>query len=292
MKKKYILATDIGGTTYTSALFDSNLNLIDKISKKRINAINSSLELYETLLSDYNRLCNKENVIGCGISCPGPLDSELGYVYDTPNLNVISNTKFAYEFSDMASFKVFIENDANLFTLGEYKKNLLNNQIVLGVTLGTGLGVGLVCNGMIYRGANGQALEYATSPFKWGKVEDGLNIESIFKLSVDYYKKKKAPKEIFNLALKKDFKALKLWEVYGERLGLVLSHLVNITDPHKVIIGGGISYAFNYFSNSMKKKLFEHCPSIQINSISISESFYKEESALYGAAYLVSQKIR
>ena len=134
-------------------------------------------------------------------------------------------------------------------------------------------------------------MEYGISPFSWGKIEDGVNIESLVNLALEYYRCKKTPKELYNLALKKDMHALKIWQIYGERLGIVLSHLINIFDPEVVTIGGGLSNAFNYFNDVMYKTLANYCPVVKQHPISINKSLYKEEAALYGAAYLVKEKI-
>ena len=289
-----IIGTDIGGTTYSSTLFDENINSINRTAKLEISSIDSTEDFLSALSHQINSLIelDTDTVAGVGISCPGPLDSERGIVLDTPNLKLLQNVNLKEEIESRCSVPVYIENDANLFTLGEWKVDGNKDGIFGGVTLGTGLGFGLVINGSLYRGAHGLAMEYAISPVDNGNWESDISINAIKRICREMMGEKLEPSQIYELANQGDRKAIKIWETFGTNLGRALSHFINMLDPHRISIGGGVSGAFNYFEPNMISVLEKFSPSFIKNKTIIFESKYKELSSMIGAAILVKQSLK
>ena len=98
--KDYILTMDIGGTTFTSAIFDNHLNQLASSNEAYINDYGSKSELISAFTKQLSKLYKNNNismdeVIGLGISAPGPLDSQKGLILDTPNLTMLKNTNLA-----------------------------------------------------------------------------------------------------------------------------------------------------------------------------------------------------
>jgi len=294
--KDYILTMDIGGTTFTSAIFDNHLNQLASSNEAYINDYGSKSELISAFTKQLSKLYKNNNismdeVIGLGISAPGPLDSQKGLILDTPNLTMLKNTNLAGLMEAELSVPVQIENDANLFVWGEWYRHYKNESVVVGLTLGSGLGVGIVINGRVFTGAHGMGSEYGISPVKWGVWEDEISIEGIEKLSIKEFSEVKSPKELFQMAKAGDEKAQKIWQEFGHKLGLVSSHLVNLMDPAVIILGGGISRAFPYFTGSMEAVLSEYSPSFLYHSIKIKASKDQLNSTHLGVALFIKQKI-
>ena len=289
MSKK-IIGIDIGGTTFSSSLFDEDLNIIKTSPKELISNINSTRDLLDYLAKQVNKFnCNE--LIGIGVACPGPLDSKNGIILETPNLVLLQNVNLKSELESRTSLPVYIENDANLFALGEWKKQ--DNPSVFGaLTLGTGLGFGIIINEKIFSGGNGMAAEYAISPLEHGNWETYISISGIEKMALKNIKKKLTPKELHDLASSGNNDAQNVWDEFGVHLGLAISHFINMIDPQMISIGGGVSKAFKYFSNSMKSTIKDHCPSYVKNEIDIFESKHKELSAQIGAALLLQTKVK
>ena len=154
---KYILTADLGGTTFNSCLLDKDLNIINISSKDKIRHYSSQSDLLiaikkqtECLLSDSK--ISFDDVVGLSIAAPGPLDINRNKILDTPNLKLLSNFHIVDYFHKEYNMDVILENDANLFVLGEWHNNFKNKDIVLGITLGTGFGTGLILNGNIFIG--------------------------------------------------------------------------------------------------------------------------------------------
>ena len=290
MSKK-IIGIDIGGTTFSSSLFDEDLNLVKTSQKELISNINSTDELLGLLAQQINNF-NCDELIGIGVACPGPLDSNKGIILDTPNLKLLQNINLKNELEFRTSLPVWIENDANLFALGEWKKQEKKTSVFGAVTLGTGLGFGIIINEKIFSGGNGMAAEYAISPLNHGNWETHISISGIENMSLKKIHKKLTPKELYDLASSGDINAQKIWDEFGAHLGLAISHFINMIDPQMISIGGGVSKAFKFFSNSMKSTIRHNCPSYVKNGIDIFESKHKELSAQVGAALLLQTKLK
>lgn len=293
--KDFYLTIDIGGTTFTSGLFNSNLELIS-ISKEfyikdyidKDSLINGFVNKVKILCHDKNITLNK--VFALGVSAPGPLDSTEGKILDTPNLIILKYTNLVKELESRLKIPVKLENDANLFALGEWYLKYKMKKVLIGVTLGSGLGFGIIINNKLFTGANGMAAEYGISPFGSGVWEDKISIDGINNLSSKYYNKVFSPKEIFTFANNKDKKAIEIWKHFGYDLGLVLSHVVNLLDPDVISIGGGISQAFNFFKENMIKSLTKYSPSFNHNNIQLMQSKQYLHSIHQGAVLLINDE--
>ena len=104
-----IIGTDVGGTTYSSALFDDKMHPIIRSEKNAISAVNSAEALLDSISQQINSLINKEdtnNTAGIGISCPGPLDSNKGIILETPNLKILQNINLKKEIENRCGLPV------------------------------------------------------------------------------------------------------------------------------------------------------------------------------------------
>ena len=289
---QFIIGTDIGGTTFSSTLFDDSLNPIKKSNKELINKFDSTDHLLDGISKQINKLIDKNQIgdmIGAGISCPGPLDSSSGKVLDTPNLELLQNVELKNELENRCGIPIKIVNDANLFAYGEWHCSGAKDEVFGAITLGTGLGFGIIINKKIYQGAHGLAAEYAISPIESGDWESKVSIRAIKEISKKYIKTSQIldPIDIFNKASNGDSNAINIWNEFGENLGLVISHFINMIDPNRISIGGGVSGAFNFFKDSMKSSISKHSPAYKNFNIDIFESKEKEFSAQLGAALLM-----
>ncbi len=286
---------DIGGTTFTSALFNLDFNQLGMSMESYIKDYGGKTDLISGFSSQLKRLYSEHNIsideiIGLGISTPGPLDSRKGLILKTPNLTMLQNTNLAKLMEDELGTPVKIENDANLFVWGEWYEHYRKESVITGLTLGSGLGVGLVINGKVFTGAHGMGAEYGISPVEWGVWEDDISIEGIEKKSIAEFGEIKSPQELFKMAERGIEGAQKIWWAFGHNLGLVVSHLINLLDPAVITLGGGVSKAYSYFNDSMNEVLIEYSPSFTYNSIKINASKNQLNSTHLGAAMFVREK--
>ncbi len=292
---KYIIAIDIGGSTFRSGLFSDSIMPIDISDQDKIRYYSDKNSVRDAIIEQVNNLIEKNKIIkndilGIGIALPGPLDSDNGIILNTPNLTIFKNYNIIDEFNQILNLNVFIENDANLFALGEWYKNYKNSNVVLGVTLGTGLGLGLIVNGILFKGGNGYAMEYGVSPFNWGQCERNVCINFIKQRGRELYGETISPIKIEEYFKLNDDKAIKIYNEFGYNLGIVLSHIINMIDPNVVTLGGGLSNAFNCFKDSMFLSLKENSLTFNEKTTKIIQSKLGEKSAMIGACKIVKEK--
>ena len=174
MKKDVIISIDIGGTTFESAILDKDyLNIVDMSSKWHVRDCSDSESLLGAICTQINDLLiknqiSKNKIQGVSVACPGPLDSKNGIILNTPNLKLFRNYALKEKLKEQFDCKISVENDANLFALGEWFLSHQEEKVFVGVTLGTGLGFGLIINGDMFTGKNGMAAEYGLSTCEWG----------------------------------------------------------------------------------------------------------------------------
>ena len=294
---KYILAIDIGGTTFKTGIFSDSLSLIKLSSEDKIRYYNGKKEIIHAIINQVNNLIEDNDIkemdiMGVGIAAPGPLDAKKGIILNTPNLKIFQNYKIASDFTQKLKIATFIENDANLFSLGEWYSQYRKNNVVMGVTLGTGLGFGLIINGQLFTGGNGLAMEYGLSPFEWGICEKNVSIGYLRKRAKEVYGEDISPRIVEKYFKDNDKKAIQIYNEYGNNLGIILSHVINMIDPQVIAIGGGLSKAFECFKGAMFEALEKHAPSFNLNNIIIAQSKLREQSTMLGASMMVKNKLK
>ena len=160
----------------------------------------------------------------------------------------------------------------------------------IGITLGTGLGFGFVLNGDMFLGKNGMAAEYGISSCEWGVWESRICLEYIKSSIEKIYGERISPRTIQKYAVDGDHKAKSIFNEFGSNLGIVLSHTVNMLDPGAIVLGGGLSKAFNTYEKAMIKSIREHSPIFKRNPCVIQESTFGTKSHMVGAALNLKKK--
>ena len=286
---KYIIGVDLGGTNVKVALVDLKGKIIKKYetptqvkrgSRAVINNIISAIEKVKT-----------GKVIGIGIGSPGPLDFRTGVITTPVNLP-FRHTPLRKIIRDKFRIKTYLDNDANCFALAEaifgQGKRYEN---VIGITLGTGLGGGLVINKKLYHGRNNAAeLGHLTIKYDGPKTRcgnDGCIETHVAARGITAIHGGSEPYMINMQAFKGDKKALKTYRTMGYYLGIGITNFIYAFDPDIIIIGGKISNAWNFFSKTMnqviKKRYFT-------KPCRIVKSKLKEAGILGAAALALENK--
>ncbi|MBW2996164.1 ROK family protein [Candidatus Woesearchaeota archaeon] len=235
-----IIGVDIGGTEIKAGQVAGK-----RILKKAVVGTGGSRkEIIKNLIECISAVFDKK-AKGIGIGMPGPADYEKGVIGKTPNLP-LKGVNIKKIISKRFKKKILMNNDANCFVLGESKR--LRKKNVVGLTLGTGVGGGVVIDGKLYVG-NGNAGELGHCTIKYdgkkgdfnqGSLESYVSGKAIIR---DYGK---YPREL---------KSAKAWNEIGGKLGIGIANLINAFDPDAVVIGGGISKAFSKFKAGMNKEI-------------------------------------
>lgn len=299
-KLKYVIAIDLGGTFIKSAIVDSNgkihktfkTDTFAKVSPKKVT------QQIEKSIGTLNKGFKKD-ISGIGIGAPGVVfDGKVHYPPNFKNWKIIDLKK---HFSSKYRLKTEIDNDANCAALAElnfgqgkkYKSFLF-------LTLGTGIGGGIVLDGKLYRGERNGAGEFGMMTINYnGPVCKGGNQGSIEShIGRNYFLKnekseiKKLGKnidfeDISKLASKGNEAAKELMKKYGFYLGVAITNYLNLMDARIVILSGGISNTYKYFITECNKTIKEKSlPTIR-NNFKILKSNINNDAGVLGAASLI-----
>ena len=244
---KEIIVIDIGGTYMRFAFFKNGkvLNYQKKDTPKQRD------KLLKELVENIKEYMNK-NVKGIGISCAGPIDR--GFIKDSPNLP-LKNFNLKKYLQKFYRVKIEIENDGNCFALAEAKFGVKKKNFFI-LTLGTGVGGGIIINGDLYKG-------------KYGAGELG-HIILHNKKDIEYYFKK----------------SKKSTTKMSDYIGQGIASLTQVFDPEVVVLGGGMRKLGRPFLNQIKQKTKTHINSLLLKAPEIRLGNLKH-TELIGAGMLI-----
>jgi len=262
-KDKIYIGIDIGGTKTTVCAGDESGKILKKTTFPTDCALKTALEnIFRetgTLIAEYGR----ESIPAIGVSCGGPLDSEKGVILSPPNLPEWVDVKIIEILEEKFSLPAYIENDANACAMAEWYYGAgrgCRNMIFL--TFGTGLGAGLILDGKLYRGANGQAGEAGhirmtdSGPLGYGKkgsLEGWCSGGGLSAAYFDLYGEKISGREVCIRAEHGDKKALNVIEQSASVLGRFLAMIIDIINPDRIIIGSIFARSEALFRNHIEE---------------------------------------
>lgn len=307
---KYVFGVDVGGTSVKMGLFDREGTIIDKweIPTKIENDGESILpDVAASIQGKINeKNIDHSEVIGIGLGAPGPIDGD-GVVYNAVNLGwgifSIKNT-----LSELTGFPVEAGNDANVAALGEmWKGGGKGYKNLVAVTLGTGVGGGIIVDGKILTGAVGAGGEighihvedHETEPCgckNLGCLEQYTSATGIVRLAKKRLQKDDMPsvirkgnisaKTVFDGVKAGDKVAIEVAQEFGEYLGKGLGVIAGVLNPEVFVLGGGVSRAgevlFEYIKPSFERTTF-----IGARNAKFELATLGNDAGIYGAAKLV-----
>ncbi|NOY78008.1 MAG: ROK family protein [Calditrichaeota bacterium] len=290
---KYAMGVDVGGTKTTAALISETGELIGDIYKGPTRADRSTQEVEQNIADPIRQALENadippEDILGIGMGLPGPLDAKAGLLLTPNNLPSLHNYPVQKRMEQRFGLPVKIDNDANVFALGEaIFGHGRGSNILIGLTLGTGFGCGIVIDQKIFEGATGTAGEIWLSPYGDSMFEEYISGRGLARMYEKYSGERVIGPEIESRARLGQEAAIQAWEEFGRHLGIIISHMVNFLDPDAVVIGGSISHAFDLFGSSLRKALFENINPRPAEHVKIFQSKLGEQAAMFGAAGLV-----
>ena len=275
-----ILGIDLGGTNVRVGQL-SDGKLINKI----VEPSPGQMPLEESLIylkDQINKMFTPE-VRGIGVGVPSVLDSETGVVYNVANIPSWVEVPLKEILESEFKVPVYINNDSNCFALGEKKFGEGRPfKHMVGVTLGTGVGAGIIINHHLFGGSNTGAGEVGCLPYLDATLEDYCG-SMFFKTHHNTTGKEAAEK-----ARNNDPAALAVWKEFGIHMGRLVEAIVLAYDPEAIVFGGGITAAFPLFESAMKEAMsnFPYPKSMEKLQIRISTN---PDIAILGAAALVEE---
>lgn len=278
--KNKVLGLDIGGTKISSGLNKDGKLYEQKTIDTPFNL--SQDQILETI-ADHIGSYTPFGFKAIGIGIPGLVDSENGIVYNLANIPSFQKVGLKDYLENKFHVPVYVNNDANCFTLGEYRHGpAQGTRHMVGITLGTGIGTGIIANSRLYAGYICGAGEWGGVPYLDKTFEDYCSNKFFMAMAGS------SAKSLAKKALNGDKEALELFEIFGQHLGTLIQRILFTFSPESIVLGGSIRKAYPYFQESLHRTLrqFPYKTISENLNIYISEL---EGSAILGAISLVDE---
>jgi glucokinase len=279
----FSIGVDLGGTNLRIAAvsregqFLERVNLEAKVGRGPNQVINEMCDAILRLTGQYQ---DAGKFLGAGIGIPGIIDIEAGMVRKSANLPGWEDYPVRAEIERRLGVKVILDNDANFAALGEKWMGAGRDAASMAIlTLGTGIGGGIVLNEKIFHGMNGMAGEFGHVPIEregypcgcgsYGCAEKYASASAVMRMAREAIASGDAPalaraansntefnaKAVYDLAMQGDEHSQKIFQSFGQALGFLLAGLVNSLNLEMFVIGGGVVSAWDAFAPAMFEEL-------------------------------------
>ncbi len=302
-----VVGVDFGGTTMTIGLVDVEKGIISSVKLPTL-ADTGFYDITERMAKAINEM--KSDSVAVGIGSPGSIID--GVVLFSPNLPDWRNVPLAKRIEDLTGLPTFVENDANAFVLGEKWFGAgKGKEHIVGLTLGTGVGSGVITHGVLLKGHKGIGAELGHvvvrpgGPFcgcgNYGCLETLASATAIVRMaregrvkypdSIIFKNKEITAKVVMDSAKKGDFLALKIRNVVVEALAQAIAGFIHIFNPEVVIIGGGVSKAGEILFKPLREKVNDLVMPSFRDTFEILQSPLGDDAAVYGAAAIALESM-
>ena len=315
---KKVVGIDLGGTMVKMGIVDEEKGILDKMEfETRVDLgfkgvvermANKVMELLEK---------NGTDVSAVGIGSPGSIDQERGIIRFSPNFPGWENVPLKEEFERISSLRVFVENDANSAVLGEkwFGAGRNKEHIVL-LTLGTGIGGGVISHNILIKGHNGIGAELGHTVVEpngplcgcgnYGCLEAIASGSAMIRFANEGRKKfpnskifelekkrgKLGAKEIFDAFVEKDPLAMRILERFIDAMSTGIANFIHIFNPQIVILGGGISRGANVFFDELKKRVEMKVMPSFLSTYELVVSPLLNDAGILGAAAVALEALK
>lgn len=316
---KLIIGIDIGGTAIKIGLITEDGDIKNKWEIPTNTDDNGTYIIKETWDSIQEKLTRfnieEESLLGIGIGVPGFTDVESGYIYEAVNIGW-KDIDLLSQFQNISNLPVFVANDANIAALGENWKGAGQQaKHLIAVTLGTGIGGGIIVNGSLLNGVNGTAGEighitvdpngHLCNCGRKGCFETISSATGIVRQAltqIDKYPESRlakhyrqvgeiTAKDIFDLANKGDSICEQIIHHTADVIGYVISNLAITINPEKILIGGGVSKAGQKFIGLIESSFKKYSLPRVSDICEVKVAQLGNDAGMIGAAYLVKENL-
>lgn len=278
MNNTKVIGIDLGATNIRGAIVHGSA--LSAIVSQKIKSDGSVEDVLNDIYKVVDALLQTDKVAAIGIGVPSVVDVAEGIVYDVQYIPSWKEVHLKQLMEARYHIPVYVNNDANCFAVGEYYFGKGNNSdSMIGLTLGTGLGAGVMINKRLYAGFNCGAGEFGLFPYLDNILEyycSGSFFSNVYGLD---------GVQVFEDAKSGDAKALGLYKELGTHIGHAIKQVMYAYDPQLIVLGGSVRHAYAFFEQTMWQeiKTFAYTKTAERIRVEVSEL---ENSGIIGAAAL------
>jgi glucokinase len=302
-----VFAVDLGGTFLRIALVDSSGKIHQQL-KQRTPRGDSPDCIVNALATAADKWSNDgRRIAAASIMVPGTVDNHNAVVVQAPNLPSLSHFPLKAVLEERLGWPVLLENDANAAAVGEMWLGAARGcRDVVSVTLGTGVGGGVILDGELWRGAHGSAGEIGhttVDPFSGLKCKCGnvgclelfasataivrMTREELARFPQSVLNRGELDAEkVYHAGREGDELALSVFKRFGVYLGIGLANLINIIDPEIIVVAGGVVNGWDLFAPHMQHEVNERAVRVTAQQVRIAAAQCGDNAGLLGAAHL------
>jgi len=293
---RYAIGVDVGGTKIHSIITEwdkyflntRKLPKIIKSNRVKVQNKKNADNFFGEIIGEIRSLVEEfgeKNIARIGVGIAGPVNKKKVSLRSA-NLP-FKNFPTLLKLKEHFNMPIYVDNDANCFAWAEHLFGAAKaSTSSVGITLGTGVGGGIVLdlNGkpFLWNGHNGIAAEVGEMI-----IDGGRSFEDLCSSHANYLWKGKNPKDIEKKARAGDKKSQEIYNKFGFWLGVGVANTVSILDPEIVVIGGGLSNAWDLFEKEMRKSARKYIFSTEAKKTKIVRAKLGDDAGAMGAAYLV-----
>jgi len=306
--KKIVLSADLGGTNLRMAAVDCNGKILHR-TKLRTPKTNESASIVQVIVESAIECRQKSHgeVFAIAAAVPGTVDIKKGVIVTAPNLSALNGLQISKVLEKKLNLPCLLENDANAAAIGENWLGASKSfQDSIFVTLGTGIGGGIIINGKVLRGIDGTAGEIGHLCVEpngaecgcgsRGCVEQYSSATAVVRLAREL--SKQFPKsnlnidptvtslEIYGAAKAGDKLALEVFRQQGFYLGIALAGLIDILNPEIIVVGGGAAAAWDLFMPHTVEQIHKRAYQVPAKRAKIVRARLGDDAGILGAARL------
>lgn len=318
MKDK-LIGIDLGGTSTKFAIIKESGDIIDKWSIKTDTSDDGSHvvpNIIESILTKIDELAmTTDEFIGIGMGSPGSVNRAEGTVVGAYNLNWRTVQPVKKTIEKALGIPFYLDNDANVAALGEQWKGAgANEPNVVFITLGTGVGGGIIVNNQLVQGSSDTAgeighmtvgdnrFEYQCTCGKTGCLETLASATGIARIATEMLKKSKVQSsleaifkenkkleavDVFNEAKNGDELALEVVNIICDYLAFAIGNISNLLNPSTIVIGGGVSKAGDILKQTVESHLSDYLFPPLRNKTTVRIAQLENDAGVIGASSLV-----
>ncbi|MBC2258179.1 ROK family protein [Listeria booriae] len=287
----YRIGIDIGATNMRVGLFDPADQLVAR-EQSNTEATSGATQALEKLVRMIEEVDPERLASGIGIGAPGPLDVDNGIILDAPNLPGWHGFRIRDELERRAGKTVFLMNDAKVAALAEAKIGAgAGYSSVQYITVSTGVGGGLVCDGEVFAGSHQHASELGNMivdvSLKNGTLEDLCSGTSLKRESQVLFGKDKTAADLFMHYDAYHPEARRVIACWLQHFGAALTSIIQVIDPEVFVLGGAVILHNPWLIEELKTVVAQRVYGTMKETIQLKVASLGDDAGLYGAAMLV-----